>query len=449
MQWQRLTVFRAAPDPEVLRAVLKVPCRLFRSQSTGAYFLEPANKHNSEHPILGGYYDSMFKLEGPFDLDALKSFEAANAEHKGSFHIHDDIVREAMFASRLFQTEVLSSYSNDEDDDFVAIARNGELTHVRFEGYRKALRILSAEEAASIETEFCATRMDPPGKTIEDEPVREYEAYEARMSPGADLGWRPYWHYVEGELNAQAIFRTLSHDPSDVPGNLMFRAAHLEFRNLFGSLIPDPYIEKSDYERIAEYVPPRLSLVRKAVRTISGLVGGLIVGAPELFAFLTKKYWKHLLVLFALVALGLMRSNLPPSEEDLKTFKFADHCSRLGGALEKREGYSAPTGRDQCRIGDLAYLEHELPGEAGEVRRIAGTLEKKVCEEDDGDACLYFNGVRLNASVANADLAVGDVVLSVLRRTQNCDYKPSGVCDDGRPAFAYEAGVMFNAPAKE
>jgi hypothetical protein len=449
VQWQRLTVFRDAPDPELLRSVLADSCRLFRSHSTGAYFLEPADKHNETRPMLGGYYDSPFRLDGPFDLETLKAFEASNAEHKQSFHIHYDIVREAIFASRLFQTEVLSSYSNDEEDDFVAVAKNGELTHLRFEGYRKVIRTLSPEEAAGTESEFHAVRMDPPGKTVEDEPVCEYEAYEARMSLETELGWHPYWRYIEGELNGQVILRNLSHDPSDVPGQLMFRMAHLEFRNLFGSLIPDPYNEKDDYELVADYVPPHRSRARTAVRIFSGLVRGLFLGALTLLFYLTRKYWKYLLALLVLVGLGLLSSRLPPTEDDVRNYKFADHCRRMDGRLEKREGYSGSTGRDHCRIGDLVYLEHELPGQAGEIRRIAGTLEKIACEDGAEPTCLYFNGVKLNGPVTNADIAPDDRVITALRRTQVCDYRPTLVCEDGRSVFAYEVGTMFSLPENE
>lgn len=449
MQWQRLTVFRDEPDSEILRSVLEDSCRLFRSQSTGAYFLEKSAKHNEKQPMLGGYYGSMFNLEGPFDFSKLEAFEAANAEHKSSFSIHYDIVKEAIFASRVFQTEVLSSYSNDENDDFVAIARNGELTHLRFEGYRNVVRILSAEEAQNTETEFHAVRLDLPGKIVEDEPVCEYEAFEARMSPDTDLGWHPYWRYVAGELNAQVIMRTLSEHPSDVPGNLMFRMAQLEFRNLFGNLITDPYIEKDDYTLVAEYVPSRLSFLRRTIRAVSGLFLGFLLGLTKLFLFLIEKYWKYILALLVLVALGLLRSKLPPGEENLRNFKFADYCGRLDGRLEKREGYSGMTGRDQCRIGDLVYLEHELPGHVGEVRRIAGTLEKNMCEEDAAESCLFFNGALLDAPITNADIALGDIVITALRRTQVCDYRATGVCEDGRSVFEYEAGAMFSAPSSE
>ena len=449
MAWQRLTVFGDAPDPDVLRSVLLDPCRLFRSQSTGAWFLETKDKYNEKRPQLGGYYDSMFRLEGPFDLEGLKAFESANAEHKESFHIHYECVREAIFASRLFQTVVLSSYSDDEADDFVAVAKNGVLTHVRFAGYREVVRTLSASEAADTETEIHAVRMDLPGKPVEDEPTCEYQAYEARISPESELGWHPYWRYIEGELNANAIFKTLSQDPPDVPGNLMFRAAHLEFRNLFGSLIPDHYDGKDDFELIAEIVPPHLSPLRRTVRTITKFALGLPLVCAKLFVFSIKRYWKYALVLAALAGLSIFRSTLPPSEDALNNFKFVDHCRSLGGQLEKREGYSGLTGRDQCRVGDLVYLEHELPGQTGEVRRIAGTLEKKPCEPGSGEACLFFNGVRLDASLETADIAVGDVVITALRRTQVCDYSEPGICDDGRPVFEYEAGVMFEAPASE
>ena len=449
MQWQRLTVFRDVPDLELLRSVLGDSCRLFKSKSANAYLLETVDKHNETRPMLGGYYDSPFNLEGPYDLETLETFEAENAEYKGEFQIDHHIVKEAIFVSRVFQTEVLSSYSNDEEDDYVAVAKNGILTHLRFNGFHKTIRTLSRDEAASIESEFPAVRMDPPGQEVEDQPVCEYEAYEGRMSPDHDLSWHPYWRYIEGELDGHVVFKSLSCDPPELEGNLMFRNAHIEFQNLFGRIIPDPYDEPDDFELLAEIVPPHLTTARRMLRMFAGLAVGSVSVFWKLCKFIVRKYWKYLLGLAVLVMIGIVQSKLPPSEEDLRKLKFSDHCKRADGKLEPRAGYSGLTGNSQCRVGGEVYLAHNLPGDMEEVRRIPGMLEKKNCDDGTNQTCLFFDEVRLDWPVKGADLEIGETKLTAIKRTQHCEYNDTDLCDDGRSVFEFEVGVMLDAPRRE
>lgn len=451
MNWQRITVFRHPPDPQVLAQRLRQPCRLFYSVSANAYFIEPVSKYNDKQPQLGGYYDSMFVVDGQFDLSELESFKRQNAKHKEWFHIHDEIVKEAIWLSRVFHTEVLSSYSNDEHDDFVAVAKDGVLTHLRFVGYRKNLGQLSPSEIKAIKPDIRAQRIAFPDEQVIDDPICKYQEYEGVKSPGSALQWSAYRLYVEGEHNGEALYQSLDSCDDEVPTDLMFRAANVEFKALFGVIIPDPYYDKDDFALIDEY---STSLSRTLKGRLSSLVR-LLISFPlaiglMLWGSLTwhlRRKWYKLFIIFAvLTVLYLLGKFGPKPVPELSDFD--TYCQAFGGTLHTRDNYQSMTGNEVCNTPEQSFLEHDLPGQLGEIRRIAGVLETKRCKDSDESLCLYFNGALLSSTLIDFELVEGGRKIVALRREQTCNYVNSSRCEDGSDLFVFTIGVAFDYSEK-
>ena len=137
---QRLTVLCDLPDDETLVQEARQTFRIFRSQSNGLYFVDSEADRGAPIPVFGAHYDSLFRGADDPVPEIIEAFVAESSDRIGEFQYWPEMISEAIALSRTFRTRVLSYYGDDEGADFAAVAENGELLRLRFQGEREEIR---------------------------------------------------------------------------------------------------------------------------------------------------------------------------------------------------------------------------------------------------------------------------------------------------------------------
>lgn len=431
MWHRRLTFFRDRPDPDKLRELTADNWRLFRVKDRDIWLLDREDAHVNT-PIMGGYYDSLLSVPhmacAEFD-----TFLEANAGRIEAYGVHRDILNEALYLSEVFNTLVLSSYSDDEDSDFVAVAREGRLLRLRFGPVRELVRQLPEDEARAVETEIGFT--DVSAKEIDPDrvDVSEYECLEVLKSEGETLRFHPYSRYVEGHIGRQGVFRTLWHTPDDTIPNLLARNAHIELKDVFGLTFPDYPEDVEDFELMDQH-QIQISLTRRLTNFVLSL-GGLIGLAGR--ALIRKHPLKLIfgLMILAVMVFGPARS----TDDNSKLTPFDRACLSSGGEpmIDRALSRSSPGLGERCMVDGVRYPEHLIPSPTGETRVLAVHISQQSCESDPDKVCILLEGEAFDGVIEGFVPKPGDRGVLLLDRTTMCDPVSAGVCADGSSAFRY------------
>lgn len=418
---QRLTVLRDLPDDETLVQEARETFRIFRSQSNGLYFVDSEAERGSPNPVFGAHYDSPFRNADDPVPEIIEVFAAESSDRIGEFQYWPEMISEAIALSRTFQTRVLSYYGDDEGSDFAAVAENGELLRLRFQGEREEIRKLSDDEALAVETEIHAERISPEDEGGVD--VFEFAALEALYTGNGGPQWAPYWKYVEGEIGRRVVFRSLWHLSSEFPSDSMFRNAYVEFKEAFGHDLKDPYYEPEDYELVTEvkvkkprapiWPPLRRRLLRFVKRHPLSIGFVCLVIVAGLFADRTK--------------------------ETSTGNSFEENCEIVGGeyrSVRAANDVSQGSG-NRCEIGGELYTRYELPFTGETPEPVAAYLSTVSCEAGGLELCPALDGKVFTGDIEGFTFEPGQNQILVLGRRVLCEQTSPGRCADGSPAFKY------------
>ena len=418
---QRLTILRDLPVNDALEDKARETFRIFRSRSTGLYFVDNEGERGWDQPVFGAHFDSLFQGQGNLVPETVESFFSESSRDVYRYHYFPEIVQEAIDLSEMFQTLVLSYYGDDEGTDFVAVAEKGKLLRLRCKGDRQEIRRLSEEEARSVETEIHAERLSPDGEGGVE--VFEYALLEGLYSGAASPEWSPNWRYIEGEIGRRVVFRSLWHAREDFPSDQMFRNAYLEFRETFGSDLKDPYYEPEDYELVTQVTvkKPR----RPLWPVISNHVGRFLKRHPLSTGF---------------VAVILIAGLFFERDETTSTANsFRENCEIVGGVYREDDAADevSPGSGKRCEIGGELYARHELPSTGNVPVPVAVFLSTESCEPGVNRLCPALDGKVFAGEIAGFTFEPGRDGILVLDRQQLCDQISPGQCSDGSPAFEY------------
>lgn len=418
---QRLTVLRDLPESESLVREARQTFRIFRSQSNGLYFVDSEVERGSPNPVFGAHYDSLFRGADDPVPEIIEAFVADSSDRIGEFQFWPEMISEAIALSRTFQTRVLSYYGDDEGADFAAVAENGELLRLRFQGEREEIRKLSDDEARSVETEIHAERISPEDEGGVD--VFEFAALEALYTGRAAPEWKPYWKYIEGEIGRRVVFRSLWHASSEFPSDQMFRNAYVEFNEAFGRQLKDPYYEPEDYELITEVT----------VKTPRVPIWPLL--RRGLLRFLKRHPLSIGFVCLVIVA-GLFADR---AKETSTGNSFEENCEIVGGEYRRdREANAVSQGTgDRCAIGGELYTRYELPFTGDTPEPVAAYLSTVSCEPGRLELCPALDGKVFTGDIEGFTFEPGQNQILVLGRRILCEQTSPGRCADGSPAFEY------------
>lgn len=410
----RLTVFRDKPSPELLKAHAPAGYYLFWDNKTQTYFLttgEPGRFAPS--PFWAGY-DPILDLPLDFDTSYLKAFKKAHSDLFDDTLIHEDIIKEAVALSKAFATRVLCVYSNDEACDFAVTAENGRLLRLRFQAGREQGKRLEDGKAKSIDTEIEAVRLYPDKVDPENDGVFEYTAYEVIQTEESPPTLRPYWVYLEGEINRRAVFRTVKYEPEDMASGMLFRNGFLEFEEAFGVVPPD-FTDMADPERFKQNAfqpPPKKSK--------PPFLSKLFLGIEKYFLAKPKRMlWTAGIVL--ILALGIFGER---EEKPQLITEFEKYCMAAGGSPVSPKS-------PECRIGNQIYENWNLPGEKNERRIMVLIIapETEPCETDPAKACLRANGAVFEAEIEGFTFTQGKAQIVPVERIRLCDPKTEEDCE--------------------
>lgn len=418
---QRLTVLRDLPDNETLVQEARQTFRIFRSQSNGLFFVDSEAERGSPNPVFGAHYDSLLRGADDPVPEIIEAFVAESSDRIGEFQYWPEMISEAIALSRTFKTRVLSYYGDDEGSDFAAVAENGELLRLRFQGEREEIRKLSDDEARSVETEIHAERISPENEGGVD--VFEFTALEAVYSNKAAPEWKPYWKYIEGEIGRRVVFRSLWHASSEFPSDQMFRNAYVEFNEAFGRDLKDPYYEPEDYEHITE-----VTVKAPRVPVWPPLRRGLL-------RFLKRHPLSIGFVCLVIVA-GLFADR---TKETSTGNSFEENCEIVGGEYRRDRAANAVLqgSGDRCAIGGELYTRYELPFTGETPEPAAAYLSTVPCEAGGLELCPALDGKVFTGNIDGFTFEPGQNQILVLGRRILCEQTSPGRCADGSPAFEY------------
>ncbi|WP_333607072.1 hypothetical protein [Arsukibacterium sp.] len=426
---QRLTVFKDKPEISLLREMSTTSWRLYHVKDKAAWFLD-AFAPEGAPPSLGAHYDSLIKIP---DI-ICPEFEAFLTEHPNkfdSFQIYREILHEAIFLSQMFNTQVLSSYSDDEESDFVAVAERGELKLLRFGCYTEEIRQLTHAEAFAVDSHITAMHVSDKEIDINRIEVYEYLTYQAQKLPNTPIMLYPFHRYVEGLIGNLVVFKTLWSSSDTEPPNLIFRNAHITLRDQFAVVLPDYTADIDDFELIAQY------RFRPSLRTVTAKILG------DLLRFLHKRLKKHpLTILSSLMLLIIMvfGPNRALDENHSNKNSFEGSCLASGGEprIDKSLSKITPGLGKRCVIAGLSYPEHLIPAVAGDTRVIAVHYSQAPCQADQRQDCMLLDGAEFHEVIAGFTPQPDTRGVLLLNRTTLCNKTGPAECAADAPVFHYQ-----------
>ncbi len=401
---------------------------MFKHRPSGVYFLDLPG--DTETPFEQLIDEAVLQPEKAYDISFLTAFKKANPELMHDVILHDYVVEDALWVSEIFQTSVLSSYANDEDCDFLAVAENGKLKRLRIKAGRRELRQLGEDEARAIITEIAAVKILPDE---DDDGVFEYEDFEALQSEDEPLRLLPYHRYFEGELSRQAIFKTLSSEPGNYIPNLMFRNIHIEFQEVFGHEAPDFFDPQSqDFELVSSFSPDP-NPAGNILRFIAGVLvlPFALTGALVLKLFGNKRSGQGLKVIIGGLVLALIAfSYFLGPEGPPETDGFEAQCLSQGGEAKSEKS---------CEIDGQNFTKMDLPGETGDLTKLGVTVsaDKAPCKTNPGQ-CLLIDEAVFEGTIKAFSHKPGVKSLVIIERRQLCHPFRDADCSI-ETAYAYEA----------
>lgn len=433
---RRLTVFRDAPDLDLLKELSVANWRLFRFTPGNVYFLNDDDPSNPS-PILGSHYDSLIRVN-KVACPEFEAFLEANPGKLDKYSVHKEILHEALSLSDVFQTLVLSYYGDDESSDFVAIAENGVLKRLRVRKYVEKIRTLSDDEARAVDTEIHARNIGQNALDDDACDVSEYLVLELLKTEGREMRFEPYGRFVEGEIGRQVIFKELWQSPADTPFNLIFRNAHLELEHVFGFQLPD-YIDDiaDDFELVARH---QISAAQGWSQTFASLGGWLRKNSFKL----VKSHPIISVMVLIILAGAIFGRDDTDRDDGPPTFDSA--CREASGepVVDSARNTMSPGYGERCVIDGLAYPDHLIPASAGDERVIAVHYRYVACSSDMTSSCFALEGEEFFGEIEGFEPVPNERGVALIYRTTLCDPTAPGICLSGSPAFRYRLQRKFS-----
>lgn len=425
---QRLTVFRDKPELSLLRELSIASWRLYQVKGQDAWFLD-AFAPEGEPPSLGAHYDSLVKLPDMI----CQEFEDFLAQHPNKFNYqtYPEILHEALFLSRQFNTLVLSSYSDDEESDFVAVAEKGELKLLRFGCYTETVRQLTNEEAFAVDSDIMAMDVSDKDRDINRVEVYEYLNYLAQKLADSPITLCPFHRYVEGLIGNLVVFKTLWSSSETEPPNLIFRNAHITLRDTFAVVLPDHTADIDNFELIAQH---RCSANLKTI--VTNLTRYLITFSVQRL----KKRPLALLSSLLLVIILVFGPNSVLEESQNKQDSFESSCLAVGGEPQINKSLSqiTPGLGKRCKLAGVGHPEFLIPAVAGDTRLIAVHYSQAPCQTNQSQNCILLDGEEFFGTIAGFTPQPDTHGVLLLNRTTLCNTTGLAVCAADAPIFHFQ-----------
>ena len=191
----RVIALKDEPNQALLSQLARFSCRLFKTHDSGPFYLDVPSGSEGQYPEFGDFHGAFAHDPDKIDFSFLDTFKSKHQNRLRDVTLHKDIITDAVYLSSVFQTRVLSGYSNDEGDDWAVVAENGRLLRLRFRAEQEVTGDVSPERLRKSKTEIHATRVLPEPNEADSDNAYEYTVCEAIKTEGAELSFQPFWRF--------------------------------------------------------------------------------------------------------------------------------------------------------------------------------------------------------------------------------------------------------------